>query len=52
LKTARVGIVPLVVVNPAQVRVFAKAIGRRAKSDPIDAAVIAGGTARQPCSCL
>jgi transposase len=32
---------PVVVVNPAQVRAFAKAIGQRAKSDPIDAAVIA-----------
>ena len=32
---------PLVVVNPAQVRHFANAIGRRAKTDPIDAAVIA-----------
>lgn len=32
---------PLVVVNPAQVRHFAKALGQRAKSDPIDAAVIA-----------
>ena len=32
---------PVVVVNPAQVRHFAKALGQRAKSDPIDAAVIA-----------
>jgi len=32
---------PVVVVNPVQVRAFAKAIGQRAKSDPIDAAVIA-----------
>jgi transposase len=32
---------PLVVVNPAQVRHFARAIGKRAKTDPIDAAVIA-----------
>jgi transposase len=32
---------PLVVVNPAQVRHFAKALGQRAKSDPIDAGVIA-----------
>ena len=32
---------PLVVVNPAQIRAFAKALGQRAKSDPIDAAVIA-----------
>ena len=29
---------PVVVVNPAQVRAFAKAIGQRAKTDPIDAA--------------
>jgi transposase len=32
---------PVVVVNPAQIRSFAKAIGQRAKTDPIDAAVIA-----------
>lgn len=32
---------PVVVVNPAQVRAFATAIGRRAKTDPIDAQVIA-----------
>jgi transposase len=32
---------PVVVVNPAQVRAFAKAVGQRAKTDPIDAAVIA-----------
>ena len=32
---------PLAVVNPAQIRAFAKALGKRAKSDPIDAAVIA-----------
>ena len=32
---------PLVVVNPAQVRHFAQALGMRAKTDPIDAAVIA-----------
>jgi transposase len=32
---------PVVVVNPAQVRDFAKALGKRAKTDPIDAAVIA-----------
>jgi transposase len=32
---------PLVVVNPAQVRHFALASGQRAKSDPIDAAMIA-----------
>ena len=32
---------PVVVVNPAQIRAFAVAIGQRAKTDPIDAAVIA-----------
>jgi transposase len=32
---------PVVVVNPAQVRAFAKAIGQRAKTDPIDAGVVA-----------
>ena len=32
---------PVVVVNPGQVRAFAQALGRRAKTDPIDAAVIA-----------
>jgi len=32
---------PVVVVNPAQVRAYAQALGRRAKTDPIDAAVIA-----------
>lgn len=32
---------PLVVVNPAQVRHYAQALGRRAKTDPIDAAIIA-----------
>lgn len=32
---------PVVVVNPAQVRAFANAMGKRAKTDPIDAAVIA-----------
>jgi transposase len=37
---AAVGL-PVVVVNPAQIRAFAKAIGQRAKTDPIDAAVIA-----------
>jgi transposase len=31
---------PLAVINPAQVRHFAQAIGKRAKTDPIDAAVI------------
>jgi transposase len=33
--------VPLLIVNPAQVRAFAQALGKRAKTDPIDAAVIA-----------
>lgn len=32
---------PVAVVNPAQIRAFAKALGKRAKTDPIDAAVIA-----------
>ncbi len=32
---------PIVVVNPAQVRKFAQALGKRAKTDRIDAAVIA-----------
>jgi transposase len=32
---------PVAVVNPAQVRHFASALGKRAKTDPIDAAVIA-----------
>ena len=32
---------PVVVVNPAQVRAYAKALGKRAKTDPIDAQVIA-----------
>jgi transposase len=32
---------PVVVVNPAQVRAFAHALGQRAKTDPIDAATIA-----------
>jgi transposase len=27
---------PVVVVNPAQVRAFAQALGKRAKTDPID----------------
>jgi transposase len=40
---------PVVVVNPAQVRAFANALGKRAKSDPIDAAVIARfGEATKP----
>jgi transposase len=32
---------PVVVLNPAQVRAFARALGKRAKTDPIDAGVIA-----------
>jgi transposase len=32
---------PVAVVNPAQIRAFARALGKRAKSDPIDAEVIA-----------
>jgi len=32
---------PVIVVNPAQVRAFAQALGKRAKTDAIDAAVIA-----------
>lgn len=32
---------PIIVVNPAQVRAFANVLGKRAKTDPIDAAVIA-----------
>jgi transposase len=32
---------PVIVVNPAQVRAFATALGKRAKTDAIDAAVIA-----------
>ena len=32
---------PLAVVNPRQIRDFARAVGRLAKSDPLDAAVIA-----------
>ena len=31
----------VIVVNPAQVRAYAHALGRRAKTDPIDAALIA-----------
>ena len=39
----------IAVVNPAQVRYFAKALGQRAKSDPIDASVIADfGAAVKP----
>jgi transposase len=32
---------PVVVINPQQVRAFAHALGKRAKTDPLDAAVIA-----------
>jgi transposase len=32
---------PLVIVNPAQIRHYAQALGKRAKTDPIDAMVIA-----------
>jgi transposase len=32
---------PVIIVNPAQVRAYAQALGKRAKTDPIDAAVIA-----------
>jgi transposase len=32
---------PMVVVNPAQVRSFAQAVGKRATTDPIDASMIA-----------
>jgi transposase len=32
---------PVVVINPAQIRHFAKALGERAKTDPVDARVIA-----------
>jgi transposase len=32
---------PLVIANPAQIRHFARGIGRHAKTDPIDAAVLA-----------
>lgn len=41
--TARLEVaqLPVVVVNPLQVRQFARALGKRAKTDPIDAAVIA-----------
>ena len=38
---AAIAQLPIVVVNPKQVRHFAKAIGRLAKTDRIDAAVIA-----------
>ena len=36
---------PVVVVNPAQVRAFGRALGQRAKTDPIDALLIARFTA-------
>ena len=36
---------PVAVVNPAQVRAFAQALGQRAKTDPLDAAVNARLTA-------
>jgi transposase len=32
---------PVAVINPAQIRHFAQAVGKRAKTDPIDASVIA-----------
>lgn len=32
---------PVLVINPAQVRAYAQALGQKAKTDPIDAAVIA-----------
>lgn len=35
---------PVVVVNPAQVRAFANALGKRAQTDALDAAVIAAFT--------
>jgi transposase len=35
------GGLPVVVVNPAEVRSLAQALGKRAKTDPIDAMVIA-----------
>jgi transposase len=41
---------PVVIVNPAQVSAFARALGQRAKTDPIDAAVIARFVAAtRPC---
>ena len=36
---------PMIVVNPAQVRAFGRALGQRAKTDPIDALLIARFTA-------
>lgn len=43
LVAARLGTagLPVIIVNPVQVRRFAQALGKRAKTDPIDAAVIA-----------
>jgi transposase len=47
---AAVGL-PITVVNPRQVRAYAQAIGRTAKTDPLDAAVLADFGARiQPPS--
>ena len=45
---------PVVVVNPARVRAFASALGRRAKTDPIDAQVIAqfAGATKPPVRAL
>lgn len=41
--------VPVSVLNPAQVRAFARALGRRAKTDPLDAELLARcGAALQP----
>ncbi|PZR84932.1 MAG: hypothetical protein DLM68_11720 [Hyphomicrobiales bacterium] len=42
---------PVVVVNPAQVRAFAQALGKRAKTDPIDAMVIARRAAAAAAAC-
>jgi transposase len=36
---------PMIVVNPAQIRAFGRALGQRAKTDPIDALLIARFTA-------
>lgn len=36
---------PVVVLNPAQIRAFGRALGQRAKTDPIDAVLIARFTA-------
>lgn len=36
---------PVVVLNPAQIRAFGRALGQRVKTDPIDAALIARFTA-------